>query len=117
MVAFPPGALKNFIPKDSRKRLKAAGLSDLLLDGDLTALSDLVYNNLTEVRMKRLGTVYTPIISTTLSHCSQETVKEKLFGYYAIMGMMDAFRLVRDSGFQPTTSIVCSEPPALMLIF
>ena len=27
--------------------------------------------------------------------------------YYAVTGMMDAFRLVRDSGSQPPASLVC----------
>lgn len=49
MVASPPGILDNFIPKDVKDHLKEAGFSDLLLDGDLKALSDLLYSNLTEV--------------------------------------------------------------------
>ena len=43
-----------------------------------------------------------------LSHCSQEAVKERLAHYYAIMGMINALRLILDSGFKPVTSEVCS---------
>ena len=43
--------LENSTYKDAVEHFKAAGFSDLLAGGDVTALSDLVYNNQTEVGM------------------------------------------------------------------
>lgn len=104
MVASPLGILDNSNPKDIRDHFKAAGFSELLADGDLTAISDLVYNNQTEV--KSFGMIL-HLLTPPTSHCSQETMKERLFGYYAAMGMMDALQLVRDSGCKPSISNVC----------
>ena len=49
MVASLLGMMDNTTLKDIKESFKAAGYSDLLADGDMTALSELVYSNLTEV--------------------------------------------------------------------
>ena len=50
MVASLLGMVDNSTLKDFREHFKAAGFSDLLADGDMTTLSNLVYSNLTKVR-------------------------------------------------------------------
>ena len=118
MVAFLLRMMENSTLKDIRERFKVPGFSDLLADGDMTALNDLVYSNLTEVYtyIRVALTRFLHLLPPPISHCSQKAVKERLIAYYAAMGMTDALRLILDSGFQPATSRVCSAPQYLSYV-
>ena len=61
--------VNNSTLKDIRESFKADGFSDLLADGDMTALNDLVHSELTEVyrpvrRNFKRGVTYVHLIHT-----------------------------------------------------
>ena len=54
-IASLLGIVDNSTLEELRERSRLAGFSELLLDGDLMAVSDLVYSNQTEVPKKSFG--------------------------------------------------------------
>ena len=50
------------------------------------------------------------LLPLPMSLSLQASVKGDLVSYYAHMGMMDALKLILNTGFKPVASTVCSTP-------